>query len=228
MRNPIATESESQRHTHLRGSSPLQSLCSSSLSCPRAVAPSSSTRRPHHHHQQRKAPSSLPLLPPRAELISFTVKSCREGQKWACSLVYWSPLPDCWLFQDCAIGLLFALLPVLGGNSQLFQGIISMARLLLVLSLFLTVASILSWSLVPSFLKLMIQLSSQTNELYQLASVAFCLFLAWTIHKHKRETRFIEPEAENASGGKWERGLEMVEILRRRIIFWRKVEILRL
>ncbi|KAJ8649224.1 hypothetical protein MRB53_002247 [Persea americana] len=135
--------------------------------------------RPHHHHQQRKAPSSLPLLPPRAELISFTVKSCREGQKWACSLVYWSPLPDCWLFQDCAIGLLFALLPVLGGNSQLFQGIISMARLLLVLSLFLTVASILSWSFVPSFLKLMIQLSSQTNELYQLASVAFCLFLAW-------------------------------------------------
>ncbi|XXG41979.1 hypothetical protein AAC387_Pa10g2061 [Persea americana] len=54
-----------------------------------------------------------------------------------------------------------------------------MARLLLVLSLFLTVASILSWSFVPSFLKLMIQLSSQTNELYQLASVAFCLFLAW-------------------------------------------------
>ncbi|KAJ8630210.1 hypothetical protein MRB53_023533 [Persea americana] len=94
-------------------------------------------------------------------LFTDAVKSCREGQKWACSLVYWSPLPDCWLFQDCAIGLLFALLPVLGGNSQLFQGIISMARLLLVLSLFLTVASILSWSFVPSFLKLMIQLSSQ-------------------------------------------------------------------
>ncbi|KAJ8639530.1 hypothetical protein MRB53_016224 [Persea americana] len=29
-------------------------------------------------------------------------------------------------------------------------------------------------------------------------------------------------------GGKWERGVEMVEILSRRIIFWRKVEILRL
>eukprot|EP00268_Persea_americana_P050047 TRINITY_DN5413_c0_g1_i3.p1 TRINITY_DN5413_c0_g1~~TRINITY_DN5413_c0_g1_i3.p1 ORF type:complete len:295 (-),score=33.38 TRINITY_DN5413_c0_g1_i3:484-1368(-) len=116
-------------------------------------------------------------------LFTDAVKSCREGQKWACSLVYWSPLPDCWLFQDCAIGLLFALLPVLGGNSGLFQGIISMARLLLVLSLFLTVASILSWSFVPRFLKLMIQLSSQTNELYQLASVAFCLFLAWCSDK---------------------------------------------
>ncbi|RWR87475.1 K+ efflux antiporter 5 isoform X1 [Cinnamomum micranthum f. kanehirae] len=87
------------------------------------------------------------------------------------------------ILQDCAVGLLFALLPVLGGNSGLFQGIISMARLLLVLSLFLTVASILSWSFVPRFLKLMIQLSSQTNELYQLASVAFCLFLAWCSDK---------------------------------------------
>ncbi|RWR95022.1 hypothetical protein CKAN_02434300 [Cinnamomum micranthum f. kanehirae] len=58
--------------THLRGSPALQSLCSSSLSRPRTVAPSSSTCRPHHHHQQRRAPSSLPLHPPSAELIPFT------------------------------------------------------------------------------------------------------------------------------------------------------------
>ncbi|RWR97096.1 hypothetical protein CKAN_02650800 [Cinnamomum micranthum f. kanehirae] len=63
-RNPCADPSQRQP--------PLQSLCSSSLSRPRTVAPSSSTRRPHHHHQQRRAPSSLPLLPPRAELIPFT------------------------------------------------------------------------------------------------------------------------------------------------------------
>lgn len=31
--------------------------------------------------------------------------------------------------QDCAVGLLFALLPVLGGNSGLLQGIISMGKL---------------------------------------------------------------------------------------------------
>jgi hypothetical protein len=33
------------------------------------------------------------------------------------------------LFQDCAVGLLFALLPVLGGNSGLLQGVISMGKL---------------------------------------------------------------------------------------------------
>lgn len=87
------------------------------------------------------------------------------------------------ILQDCAVGLLFALLPVLGGNSGLFEGIMSMAKLLLVLSMFITAASILSWSFVPRFLKLMIHLSSQTNELYQLAAVAFCLLLAWSSDK---------------------------------------------
>ncbi|KAK1286105.1 K(+) efflux antiporter 5 [Acorus calamus] len=87
------------------------------------------------------------------------------------------------ILQDCAVGLLFALLPVLGGNAGLFLGMISMAKLVLVLSIFLTTASVLSWSFVPRFLKLMIQLSSQTNELYQLASVAFCLLLAWCSDK---------------------------------------------
>ncbi|WZZ51439.1 hypothetical protein YC2023_051546 [Brassica napus] len=87
------------------------------------------------------------------------------------------------IFQDCVVGLLFALLPVLGGNSGLLQGIISMGKLLLILSIFLTVASLLTWSFVPRFLKLMIQLSSQTNELYQLAAVAFCLLSAWCSDK---------------------------------------------
>lgn len=87
------------------------------------------------------------------------------------------------IFQDCAVGILFALLPVLGGNTGALQGIVSMAKLLLLLSIFLTVASILSWSFVPRFLKLMILLSSQTNELYQLASVAFCLLSAWCSDK---------------------------------------------
>ncbi|XP_027359593.1 K(+) efflux antiporter 5 isoform X2 [Abrus precatorius] len=87
------------------------------------------------------------------------------------------------IFQDCAVGLLFALLPVLGGNSGLLQGIISMGKLFVVLSLYLTATSILSWSFVPRFLKLMMRLSSQTNELYQLAAVAFCLLSAWCSDK---------------------------------------------
>lgn len=83
------------------------------------------------------------------------------------------------ILQDCAVGLLFALLPVLGGASGILGGVMSMARLLLVLSVFIAVTYMMTWSIVPRFLKLMIQLSSQTNELYQLASVAFCLLLAW-------------------------------------------------
>ncbi|KAK8518295.1 hypothetical protein V6N12_017448 [Hibiscus sabdariffa] len=87
------------------------------------------------------------------------------------------------IFQDCAVGLLFALLPVLGGGSGLLHGMISVGKLMLVLSLYLTVASLLSWSFVPRFLKLMMQISSQTNELYQLAAVAFCLLSAWCSDK---------------------------------------------
>ncbi|KAF2287003.1 hypothetical protein GH714_036872 [Hevea brasiliensis] len=87
------------------------------------------------------------------------------------------------ILQDCAVGLLFALLPILGGTSDVLQGVISMTKLLVVLIAFLGVLSILSRTCVPWFLKLMMNLSSQTNELYQLASVAFCLLIAWCSDK---------------------------------------------
>ncbi|KAK6155804.1 hypothetical protein DH2020_010052 [Rehmannia glutinosa] len=87
------------------------------------------------------------------------------------------------IFQDCAVGLLFALLPVLGGNSGILHGMLSMGKSLLTLSIYLAVAYALAWSFVPRFLKLMMQLSSQTNELYQLAAVAFCLMSAWCSDK---------------------------------------------
>ncbi|XP_071732681.1 K(+) efflux antiporter 5 [Rutidosis leptorrhynchoides] len=87
------------------------------------------------------------------------------------------------IFQDCAVGLLFALLPVLGGNSGILQGLVSMGRVLMTLSAYLLGASLLTWSFMPRFLKLMAQLSSQTNELYQLAAVAFCLLSAWCSDK---------------------------------------------
>ncbi|EPS73308.1 hypothetical protein M569_01441 [Genlisea aurea] len=85
--------------------------------------------------------------------------------------------------DDCAVGLLFALLPVLGGNTGVMQGVISMTKSLVLLITFLAVLTILSRTWVPWFLKLMISLSSQTNELYQLASVAFCLLVAWCSDK---------------------------------------------
>ncbi|XP_076899582.1 K(+) efflux antiporter 4-like [Bidens hawaiensis] len=87
------------------------------------------------------------------------------------------------ILQDCAVGLLFALLPVLGGTSGVLQGVISMTKSLVALLGFLAVLSILSRTGLPWFLKLMINLSSQTNELYQLASVAFCLLVAWSSDK---------------------------------------------
>ncbi|KAH9762875.1 K(+) efflux antiporter 4 [Citrus sinensis] len=83
------------------------------------------------------------------------------------------------ILQDCAVGLLFALLPVLGGSSGVLQGVISMTKSLVTLITFLAILTILSRTCVPWCLKLMISLSSQTNELYQLASVAFCLLVAW-------------------------------------------------
>ncbi|KAL4592641.1 hypothetical protein LXL04_005644 [Taraxacum kok-saghyz] len=87
------------------------------------------------------------------------------------------------ILQDCAVGLLFALLPVLGGTSGVLQGLISMTKSLVALVAFLAVLSVLARTALPWFLKLMISLSSQTNELYQLASVAFCLLVAWSSDK---------------------------------------------
>ncbi|MCD7461416.1 K(+) efflux antiporter 4, partial [Datura stramonium] len=87
------------------------------------------------------------------------------------------------ILQDCTVGLLFALLPILGGTSGALQGMFSMGKLLVVLVTFLTILSVLCRTCVPWFLRLMIGLSSQTNELYQLASVAFCLLVAWCSDK---------------------------------------------
>ncbi|KAI3709641.1 hypothetical protein L2E82_39407 [Cichorium intybus] len=82
------------------------------------------------------------------------------------------------ILQDCAVGLLFALLPILGGTSGILEGMLSMTKTLVTLVTFLVVLSVLSRTCIPWFLNLMISLSSQTNELYQLASVAFCLIVA--------------------------------------------------
>ncbi|XP_044480065.1 K(+) efflux antiporter 4-like isoform X1 [Mangifera indica] len=87
------------------------------------------------------------------------------------------------ILQDCAVSSLFALLPILGGTSGVLQGVISITKSLVMLISFLAILMILSRTCVPWFLKLMISLSSRTNELYQLASVAFCLLVAWCSDK---------------------------------------------
>uniref|UniRef100_A0A7C9AC97 Cation/H+ exchanger transmembrane domain-containing protein n=1 Tax=Opuntia streptacantha TaxID=393608 RepID=A0A7C9AC97_OPUST len=87
------------------------------------------------------------------------------------------------ILQDCTVGLLFAFLPVLGGSSGVLQGVVSMTKSFVTLITFLAILSILTRTILPRFLKLMISLSAQTNELYQLASVAFCLLVAWCSDK---------------------------------------------
>nr|GMD81252.1 K(+) efflux antiporter 4-like [Ipomoea batatas] len=71
------------------------------------------------------------------------------------------------VLQDCTVGLLFALLPILGGTFGVLLG----------LAAFFSVLSIFCRTFVPRFLKLMISLSSQTHELYQLASIASACLL---------------------------------------------------
>ncbi|KAG9142461.1 hypothetical protein Leryth_018236 [Lithospermum erythrorhizon] len=58
-----------------------------------------------------------------------------------------------------------------------------MAKSLMTLMVFLVILTVLSRTFIPWLLKLMISLSSQNNELYQLASVAFCLLVAWCSDK---------------------------------------------
>nr|GLL27762.1 K(+) efflux antiporter 4-like isoform X1 [Ipomoea trifida] len=86
-------------------------------------------------------------------------------------------------WNPCSTGLLFALLPILGGTSGVLPGLVSMGKILVTLAAFFSVLSIFCRTFVPRFLKLMIGLSSQTHELYQLASVAFCLLVAWCSDK---------------------------------------------
>ncbi|XWS69998.1 hypothetical protein CRYUN_Cryun03dG0011300 [Craigia yunnanensis] len=68
------------------------------------------------------------------------------------------------ILQDCAVGLLFAILPVLGGSSGVLQGVLSMTKSLVLLVTFLAILTILSRTCVPWFLKLMISLSSQCSD----------------------------------------------------------------
>mmetsp|Transcript_4541 Transcript_4541/g.11416 ORF Transcript_4541/g.11416 Transcript_4541/m.11416 type:complete len:638 (-) Transcript_4541:2782-4695(-) len=80
------------------------------------------------------------------------------------------------ILQDCTIGLLFALLPVLGGSHGIGEGVISLLRTTVLMCAFLGAAVALSRSLVGRLFRLV---SPHSGELYQMVAVAFCLTVAW-------------------------------------------------
>ena len=80
------------------------------------------------------------------------------------------------ILQDCTVGLLFALLPVLGGSHSIVEGVLSLMRTTLLMCGFVGAAMFLSRSLVG---KLFRHISPHGGELYQMVAVAFCLTVAW-------------------------------------------------
>eukprot|EP00243_Klebsormidium_subtile_P010895 TRINITY_DN5975_c0_g1_i3.p1 TRINITY_DN5975_c0_g1~~TRINITY_DN5975_c0_g1_i3.p1 ORF type:complete len:652 (+),score=161.58 TRINITY_DN5975_c0_g1_i3:409-2364(+) len=82
------------------------------------------------------------------------------------------------ILQDCCVGMLFALLPILGGG-DIAQGVISMSREVMLLGMFLVLATLAARLVLPRLLALVAGLSAQSNELFQLFAIAFCLAVAW-------------------------------------------------
>jgi hypothetical protein len=85
------------------------------------------------------------------------------------------------IFQDCTVGLLFALLPVLGGTNGVGEGVVSLLRTAVLMCLFFAFAIFLSKSMVPRLFSLVSRRNSA--ELYQMVALAFCLAVAWTSEK---------------------------------------------
>lgn len=83
------------------------------------------------------------------------------------------------ILQDCALGLLLAVLPALASkdnNPLAIAG--SLAREGILLLGFVGVAWLVARMFVPRFLRMLSQLALHDNELYQLGVVAVCLCVA--------------------------------------------------
>ena len=81
------------------------------------------------------------------------------------------------MLQDCTVGLLFALLPVLGGAGGLGEGVLSFVKVATTLALFLAATTAASKTVVARAFRF---ISPRGGELYQMVTVAFCLVVAWT------------------------------------------------
>jgi Kef-type K+ transport system membrane component KefB len=80
------------------------------------------------------------------------------------------------ILQDCTIGLLFALLPVLGGSHGVVEGVISLIQTVITMVFFLVLCIFISRYVIFRFLRVVFTFSS---ELFQLVLIAFCLLIAW-------------------------------------------------
>ena len=81
------------------------------------------------------------------------------------------------ILQDCLIGLLFALLPVLGGTNGVGEGVVAMLRVGVLMCGFFFAAFWLSKSLVGQLFRA-VSSRSVEPELYQMVAIAFCLVVA--------------------------------------------------
>ncbi|KAK3247646.1 hypothetical protein CYMTET_42862 [Cymbomonas tetramitiformis] len=82
------------------------------------------------------------------------------------------------ILQDCALGLLLAVLPSLAEAPTMKQLVLKVLRELGTLTMFVSLAWLASRVVIPPFLRLLSRLSRQTEELFQLGVVAICLMLA--------------------------------------------------
>ena len=80
------------------------------------------------------------------------------------------------ILQDCTIGLLFALLPVLGGSHGVVDGVVSLIQTVITMFFFLVLCIFITRYVICHFMRAVFTFSS---ELFQLVLIAFCLLIAW-------------------------------------------------
>ena len=109
----------------------------------------------------------------------MVLKLCAERD--AMATVYGQITIGTLVTQDVLVGVLFALLPVLGGSGDVQGGFAAMAGLALRMALFLAGALLLSRRAVGPFLRALQLISGRSGgeELFQMVVVAFCLVVAW-------------------------------------------------
>eukprot|EP00271_Cylindrocystis_brebissonii_P007961 TRINITY_DN2193_c0_g2_i1.p1 TRINITY_DN2193_c0_g2~~TRINITY_DN2193_c0_g2_i1.p1 ORF type:complete len:1175 (-),score=225.62 TRINITY_DN2193_c0_g2_i1:1418-4942(-) len=121
------------------------------------------------------------------------------------------------ILQDCALGLLLAVMPALAAKgSSAFSIGKSLLREVAVLCAFCALAWVVTKTLIPPFLRTLIRLSKHSSELYQLGCVGICLCVA-LLSEHLGLSLEVGAFVAGLmlSGGKFsERTLHQVEPLR--------------
>lgn len=107
-----------------------------------------------------------------------------EGCVWCCGVVVllggaWQIMLGTLIAQDCALGLLLAIMPALAARTSSALSIAwALLKELVLLLLFCSLAWVLARVLVPRFLRMLVRLSRFSMELYQLGIVGNCLCVA--------------------------------------------------